>query len=153
MILTMNKTVLSIDFSDICKDYNTVYLDRDNPDRETTRCMRKVMEWTRELLTGLADTFGYTLYHLNAPQSAEIDDVAAKRFLFYSLEKGITVQCFTLDGAPRAYASVAAWEAANDTGVLIRNDEDGETLFLHVTEGSEPHRWLSETVERMLHHA
>lgn len=146
----MHKTVIQIDYSDICKDYNTVYLDRDNNDRETTACMQKVLAWTRALLSDIVDRFGYGIYYLNSAEAAEVSDVASKRFLFYSLEKGITVQNFVFQNAPVAYESLTSWEMDDEEGMLVHNDEDGEGIFIHLTEDSELHRWIVKTLEHLL---
>ncbi|MDQ7060323.1 MAG: hypothetical protein Q9M43_04060 [Sulfurimonas sp.] len=37
----MKKIGLIVDYSNICTDYNTAYLDRDNLDPDTSKCMKK----------------------------------------------------------------------------------------------------------------
>jgi len=139
------KTVgIGIDYSNICKDYNTAYLDRDNKDPDTSRCMNQVLTWTRGLLTDLCDRFGYGIYFLHSDAAVTIDDVASNRFLFYSLEKEITLQSFVAQKAYRPYGSLAAWEKEHGEGILIQNDEDGQSIYIFCEEGSDVHRWLTE---------
>ena len=85
---------IGIDYSNICKDYNTSYLDRDNTDPDTKKCMKKVMTWTKEFVSQLLEEFDYKLYNLSSTTPVKIDDVASKRFLFYSLEKEIVMQSY-----------------------------------------------------------
>ena len=88
----MKKIGIGIDYSNICKDYNTVYLDRDNKDPATSKCMNAVLSWTKEFVTELSKSFDYKIYNFNSFSLVTIDDIASKRFLFYSLEKEITLQ-------------------------------------------------------------
>lgn len=148
----MRHTVIQIDYSDICVDYNTVYLDRDNTDPETLGCMRKAMAWTRAFLEELAARFGFGFYYMNSGGAAAIDDIASRRFLFFSLEKGITVQHFVFRHAPAAFDSLQAWENGDEEGMLVHNDEDGEGIFLRLAEGSELHRWVRERLAALPSH-
>lgn len=143
----MNITGLGIDYSNICKEYNTAYLDRDNKDPETSKCMKQVLEWTKTFLSELLDAFGYRMHPLNSAAPVKIDEVASKRFLFYSLEKAITLQSFVAQKEPVAYESLTAWEKRGCDGVLIQNDEDGEGLYLFVNENSEALQWITEKLE------
>jgi len=143
----MKTTGIGIDYSNICRDYNTMYLDRDNKDPDTTRCMAQVLAWTRDFLTALAARFGYGIYRLNSPEPVGIDEVASKRFLFYSLEKEITLQSYVLGETYRAYANAAAWEAERTEGMLIQNDEEGAGVYLYVEADSELYRWVVDTLK------
>ena len=138
---------ISIDYSNICKDYNTAYLDRDNTDPATNRCMKQVIEWTRKFLADLMEHFNYNIYPLNSITAVKIEEVAAKRFLFYSLEKEITLQSFVLDKEHQAFENIASWEANNQTGLLIQNDKDGEGLYLYLKENSDLHYWINERLK------
>lgn len=142
------KTIgIGIDYSNICKDYNTAYLDRDNTDPATNKCMGQVLHWTKMFLSDLLEHFDYRLYPLNSTSVVKVDEVAAKRFLFYSLEKEITLQSFVIDQDHRGYDNATAWQRANSTGVLIQNDEEGEGLYLYLTENSDLHKWISNKLK------
>ena len=138
----MNKTGIGIDYSNICKNYNTAYLDRDNKDPETSKCMKSVVAWTHEFLSELCEHFGYKPFRLNSSVSVTIDEVASNRFLFFSLEKGITLQSYVIQKTYVEYDSLAAWESQSSEGVLIKNDEDGEGIYLYLTEDSQEHQWI-----------
>jgi hypothetical protein len=138
------KTIgIGIDYSNICKDYNTAYLDRDNKDPETSKCMRQVVAWTREFLSELTQHFGYKIYTLNSATSVEIDEVASNRFLFYSLEKEITLQSFAVQKESITYDNITAWVMDNNDGLVIQNDEDGEGIYLYLHENSELYQWVT----------
>jgi len=140
-------TGIGIDYSNICKDYNTAYLDRDNNDRATTGCMKQVMTWSSEFLEDMLAQFGYRLFPLNADVAVTVADVASKRFLFFSLEKEITLQSFVAQKEPKAYDTPADWAEHNRGGVLIQNDEDGEGIYLYIENDSEVHRWITVRLE------
>ncbi|MDX1296402.1 MAG: hypothetical protein R3302_09040 [Sulfurimonadaceae bacterium] len=137
----MKKTGIGIDYSNICKDYNTAYLDRDNKDPATSRCMKSVAAWTHGFLTELLEEFGYKVYRLNSSVSVTIDEVASNRFLFFSLEKGITLQSYVIEKEYTEYDSLSAWEEQSD-GILIKNDEDGEGIYFYLNENSDEHQWI-----------
>jgi len=143
----MNITGIGIDYSNICKEYNTSYLDRDNKDGATTRCMQQVLEWTRGFFSELAEHFGFEPHLLNDDVPVSMGEIASKRFLFYSLEKAITLQSFVMQKASKAYDSPAAWAAEGEQGVLIRNDEDGEGIYLYLAEGSAIQHWIMEKLK------
>lgn len=143
----MKKVGIGIDYSNICTDYNTAYLDRDNKDPDTAKCMRQVVSWTHNLLEAFLDHFGYHIFKPSTNVSVKLDEVAANRFLFYSLEKEITLQSFVLQKNYVAYNSLAAWEKQNSEGILISNDEDGEGIYLYFTENSAEHQWLLEKLK------
>ena len=143
----MGKIGIGIDYSNICKNYNTSYLDRDNKDPETTRCMREVLSWTKGFLTDFLESFGYNMYHLHSSSVVNIDDIASKRFLFYSLEKEITLQSYVLQKEFVEYASLSAWANENNEGILIHNDEDGEGIYLYLDENSKEHQWITEKLK------
>ncbi len=138
----MKKIGIGVDYSNICKDYNTFYLDRDNKDPATTKCMKQVLAWTTEFLTELLDTFGYKIFHLNSSVALNVSDVASKRFLFYSLEKEITLQSFLLAKEHKEYAGLAAWESDDSDNILVQNDEDGGSIYFFVNEGSKEYDWI-----------
>lgn len=133
---------IGIDYSNICKDYNTSYLDRDNTDPQTTRCMRQVLEWLKSFLQELTSHFDYSVYHLHTPHTVTIDEVASKRFLFYSLEKEITLQSFVVQKTFRPFASLAAWETQGSDSLLIQNDKDGEGIYFFAQEKTPLHDYL-----------
>jgi len=142
----MKKIGLGLDYSNICKDYNTVYLDRDNNDKETVACMTKVLRWFKPFLSELLDEFQYGIYRLNSDVLLELDDIVQKRFLFYSLEKAITVQSFILQKDPTSY-SIGQWAQSNEESLLIQNDEEGEGIFFYFNEGSKIHQWLLDKLK------
>ncbi len=143
----MNKITIGIDYSNICKNYNTAYLDRDNKDPETSKCMKAVVAWMHTFLAEISESFNYKLCPLNAADEVKIDDVASNRFLFFSLEKGITIQSFVLQSECIPYDNLNAWAGENEEGLLILNDEDGEGIYLYLTEGSNVHQWISEKLK------
>ena len=140
----MKKIGIGVDYSNICKDYNTVYLDRDNTDPATKKCMKSVMLWCSDFLSALLENFGYSLYNLSSAVEVTIDDVAAKRFLFYSLEKEITLQSYVIQKDYEEFAGLAAWEESADKSILVQNDADGGSIYFFVQEGSEEQRWIQE---------
>jgi len=140
----MNKIGIGIDFSNICKDYNTMYLDRDNTDKETIVCMTQVVEWLKALLNKMVETYNYGIYRLNQNTSVTTDDVAHRRFLFYSLEKEMLMQTFVVQSRPIAYDTATQWAENAQDGMLIQNDTEGEGLFLFVEAHSALHIWLLE---------
>lgn len=143
----MKKTGIGIDYSNICKDYNTMYLDRDNKDPDTTRCMEQVLAWMRGFLSELLERCGYSIYHLNSADPVKIDEVASKRFLFYSLEKEITLQSYVVGKDYVSYANAASWTLESDDGLLIQNDEEGEGVYLFFGEDSEVREWVLKSLE------
>jgi len=143
----MKKIGIGIDYSNICKDYNTSYLDRDNNDPGTSKCMKQVLAWTQGFLSELLENFGYKMYHLHSSTPVKIDDIASKRFLFYSLEKEITLQSYVIQKEYVEYDSLAAWEAENSEGILIQNDEDGEGVYLYLDENSSEHQWITDKLK------
>lgn len=140
----MKKVGIGVDYSNICKDYNTVYLDRDNTDPATKKCMKSVMLWSGDFLSALLDAFGYSLHNLSSSVGVSIDDVAAKRFLFYSLEKEITLQSYVIQKEYKEFAGLAQWEEEADESILVQNDADGGSIYFFVNEGSREHSWIIE---------
>ena len=65
---------LGIDYSNICKDYNTVYLDRDNTDRATINCMNNVTSWLNGFLSDLLKEFNYTIFKLTTSVNVKVDE-------------------------------------------------------------------------------
>jgi hypothetical protein len=143
----MNIIGIGIDYSNICKDYNTAYLDRDNKDPATKKCMGAVLEWSSGFLTRLTQKFGFNLYNLINDDAVAIKDVSSNRFLFYSLEKEITLQSFVADKSYKACSNDAEWKEQNKEGLLIKNDEEGEGIYLFCIENSELHEWLKEDLK------
>jgi hypothetical protein len=143
----MKKIGIGIDYSNICKDYNTAYLDRDNKDPQTSKCMKAVVGFTRELLSDLLESFEYNIYKLNSDVSVKIDEVASNRFLFYSLEKEITLQSYVIQKEYVEYGSLTVWENENNQGILIQNDEDGEGIYLYMDENSKEYHWLIDKLK------
>jgi len=143
----MKKIGLGLDYSNICKDYNTVYLDRDNDDPATMKCMRNVLAWLEALLGEITDTFDYKAYRLNHQPPVELSQIASKRFLFYSLEKEITLQSYILHNEPHHYTTLPGWEALSENSLLIKNDEEGEGLLFYFEENSKIHLWMVERLK------
>lgn len=143
----MKKVGIGIDYSNICQDYNTSYLDRDNTDPATKKCMKQVLTWSQTFLSDFLENFGYAMFHLHSSTSVKVDDIASKRFLFYSLEKEITLQSYVLQKEYVQYESLAAWELENTEGVLIQNDEDGEGIYLYFNENSREHQWITKRLK------
>lgn len=139
----MKKIGLSIDYSDICKDYNTSYLDRDNLDPATKKCMTQVLSWSKGFLSEILENFEYNLYNLSSTIPVKIVDVASKRFLFYSLEKEITLQSYVINKDYKEYDSLAAWESEDNESILIQNDEDGGCVYVFFNENSNVGPWIS----------
>lgn len=140
----MKKIGIVVDYSNICKDYNTVYLDRDNKDPATTKCMRQVLAWTESFVSELLGEFSYGIFNLSSDVKVELDDVASKRFLFYSLEKEITLQSFVFNTEHKKYEGLSAWEMDEEGGVLVQNDADGGCLTFYTSEGGAVLRWMKE---------
>ncbi|QSZ41052.1 hypothetical protein GJV85_02615 [Sulfurimonas aquatica] len=138
----MKKIGIGIDYSNICKDYNTSYLDRDNTDPATKKCMKQILTWSNEFLSDFMKSFEYKIYHLHSSTTVKIDEVASKRFLFYSLEKEITLQSYVLQKEYVEYDSLVSWQENNNEGILISNDEDGEGIFLYLAENSKEYQWI-----------
>lgn len=143
----MNKIGIGVDYSNICKDYNTSYLDRDNKDPATSKCMKQVLEWTKEFLSELIENFDYKMYQLHSETPLKIDDIASKRFLFYSLEKEIMLQDYILQKEYVQYDNSTAWAEQNNDSVLIQNDEDGSGLYFFMNESSTVYQWISNKLK------
>lgn len=143
----MKKIGIGIDYSNICKDYNTSYLDRDNKDPATTKCMKQVLTWTQGFLSDFLESFGYQIHHLHSATPVKIEDVASKRFLFYSLEKEITLQSYVIQKAYIEYESLSAWELESEEGILIQNEEDGGGIFLYFNENSSEQQWILDKLK------
>jgi hypothetical protein len=143
----MKKIGIGIDYSNICKDYNTVYLDRDNTDPATKKCMKQVMSWMHAFLTDILETFDYKIHNLSSETAVKVDDVASKRFLFYSLEKEITLQSYVLQPEYVYYDAIVAWEMDSNESILIQNDEDGGGVYLFFHENSKFHEWVKSKLK------
>jgi hypothetical protein len=140
----MKKLGIAVDYSNICKEYNTVYLDRDNKDPATSKCMKQVLSWTENFLSELLEHFSYKLFNLSSNVNVEIDDVASKRFLFYSLEKEITLQSYVVQKEYKEYVGLSAWEMEEGETLLIQNDADGGCLYFYTQENSKELMWMKE---------
>jgi hypothetical protein len=138
---------IGVDYSNICKDYNTAYLDRDNKDPATKKCMMSIVDWCSGFLTRLTEKFGYNLYNLINDDAVAIKEIASNRFLFYSLEKEIMLQSFVADKSYKVCNNDADWKVQNKEGLLIKNDEEGEGIYLLCIENSELHKWLKEDLK------
>jgi hypothetical protein len=143
----MKKVGIGVDYSNICKDYNTVYLDRDNTDPATKKCMKQVLTWSKEFLESLLAQFDYTIHNVSSNVSVNVDDLASKRFLFYSLEKEITLQSYVIQKEYVEYESLSTWELDNNDNILIQNDEDGEGIYLFFNENSKEHQWIVDRLK------
>lgn len=138
----MKKIGIGIDYSNICKDYNTVYLDRDNTDPATSKCMRQVLAWTKEFVSEVLENFKYNIYSLNSSISVNVDDIASKRFLFYSLEKEITLQSYVMQKEYVDYGVLSVWETESKDSILVQNDEDGGSIYFFANEDSKVLPWI-----------
>ena len=143
----MKKTGIGIDYSNICKDYNTVYLDRDNTDPATKKCMKQVLTWSKEFLSELLENVEGKLHNLSSSSPVQVDDVASKRFLFYSLEKEITLQSYVIQKEYVEYESLTAWELSDDDSILIQNDEDGRGIYFYCAENSNVLEWIKNRLQ------
>ncbi|MEA1982190.1 MAG: hypothetical protein U9N39_01495 [Campylobacterota bacterium] len=143
----MKKIGIGVDYSNICKDYNTAYLDRDNTDPATSKCMKQVLAWSHEFLSEFLMSFEYKLHNLSSSTLVKVEDVASKRFLFYSLEKEITLQSFVLFSDYKYYDNSSAWGIEENDGVLVQNDEDGGALYFFCNEGSPQHHWITQKLQ------
>ncbi len=140
----MKKIGLGLDYNNICKDYNTVYLDRDNNDPATVGCMKKVMDWFNQFLSELLETFEYKIYRINQVPSLPLKEIVQKRFFFYSLEKEMILLNFVLQKEDTVYDSLSSWAKNSENSLLIKNDEEGEGVYFYFNENSEMHKWLLE---------
>lgn len=143
----MKKIGIGIDYSNICKDYNTTYLDRDNTDPATAKCMKKVLTWSKGFLSELLEHFEYKLHNLSSDASVKVEDVASKRFLFYSLEKEIMLQSYVIYNEYKEYDNVAIWEKENNDSILVKNDEDGGSVYFYLYENSDAHKWIVDKLK------
>lgn len=109
--------------------------------------MKQVLTWTNGFLSELLEKFEYKMNALSSDNIVNVEDIASKRFLFYSLEKEITLQSYVLQKEYVQYESLAAWEKDNQNGVLIKNDEDGEGIYFYLIENSEVHQWIVDTLK------
>ena len=141
------KIGISVDYSNICKDYNTSYLDRDNLDPATKKCMKQVLLWSSEFLAELLEHFKFDLHNLSSQTPVKLSDVSSKRFLFYSLEKEITLQSYVLHNEYTQYDSLAAWESDDKDSIMIQNDEDGGCVYFFFNEGSKVGNWIRESLK------
>jgi len=135
---------IGLDHSNICTDYNTVYLDRDNNDPETLKCMTRVLQFYEAFFTALSKEFGYRLYRLNHDVILPQKEMVKKRFFFYSLEKEITMQTFLLQSESTIYTNIDAWSQETKHSLLIQNDEEGEGVYFYCEENSPVYVWLKE---------
>ncbi|MEN8303057.1 MAG: hypothetical protein ABFQ64_03165 [Campylobacterota bacterium] len=143
----MKKVGIGVDYSNICKDYNTSYLDRDNTDPATAKCMKQVLTWSKEFLSKLLDSFELKVHNLSSSTLVDVGDIASKRFLFYSLEKEITLQSYVLDREYRHYDNLAAWELAENDSIVVKNDEDGGAVYFFLNEDSPAHQWIKDNLK------
>lgn len=135
---------LGLDHSNICTDYNTVYLDRDNNDPATVKCMTKVLKFYEAFFSELTETFSYSLYRMSHEEKVAQKEMVKKRFFFYSLEKEITMQSFLLQAESKVYSTVDIWSQEENNSLLIQNDEEGEGIYFYCEENSPIHTWLKE---------
>lgn len=138
---------IGIDYSNICKDYNTAYLDRDNTDPATKKCMKQVLTWADDFLSELLKKFDYKFHNLSSSTLVSVDKVAAKRFLFYSLEKEITLQSYVIDKEYREYEGLADWELNKQNSLLIKNDEDGGAIYIFLDDESQEKEWIYDKLQ------
>lgn len=143
----MKKIGLGLDYNNICKDYNTVYLDRDNDDPATIACMKKILNWLDAFLSDMVKEFEYNIYRMNHKPALKLSEIVSKRFLFYSLEKELTAQTFILEKKNIHYNNLTEWAADSKESLLIQNDDEGEGIYFYVTENSKIHAWLLDTLK------
>ena len=143
----MSKIGIGIDYSNVCKNYNTMYLDRDNNDRATIACMSSILRWGNEFFSALLNHFGYQLYSFNGGNTVTLEEMISKRFLFYSLEKEITLQSFIVHNQSASYNNFSEWEMLSDNGIVVQNDEEGSGIYLYTDEGSAEHLWITEALK------
>jgi hypothetical protein len=143
----MKKIGIEIDYSNICKDYNTVYLDRDNVDPATKKCMKQVLTWTKKFLSELLESYKGQLHNLSSSTPVNVDDVASKRFLFYSLEKEIMLQSYVIQREYVEYESLSAWELDTNDSILIQNDENGGCISFYFDENSSVLEWIKNKLK------
>ncbi|CAA6825250.1 MAG: Unknown protein [uncultured Sulfurovum sp.] len=143
----MQKIGLGLDYNNICKDYNTVYLDRDNNDRETVKCMKSVMDWFNKFLSELMQTFDYGIYRMNQNVALELKEIVQKRFFFYSLEKEMIAQTFILQAEAKTFDSLAHWSKSRENTLLIKNDDEGEGIYFYFNENAEVHTWIEDKLK------
>ena len=139
----MGKIGIFIDYSNICTDYNTSYLDRDNLDPATSKCMKEVLMWTKGFLSEMLESFEGNLHNLCSSTSVKVDDIASKRFLFYSLEKEITLQSYVIQKEYVQYDNLSDWELKNDNSILVQNEEEGGGIYFFFNENSEVYSWIN----------
>ena len=138
---------IGIDYSNICKDYNTVYLDRDNLDPATSKCMKQVLAWSNAFLSELLEHLECRLHNLSSSTTVKVEDVSSKRFLFYSLEKEITLQSYVIAKEYTHYDGLASWEQNNNNSILVKNDEDGGSIYFFVNEESPAYQWIKDSLK------
>ena len=138
---------IGIDYSNICKNYNTMYLDRDNTDFETKNCMKSVVSWLDQFLEQLTKEFNFNIYKFNSDAVVNIDEVASNRFLFFSLEKGITLQDYIVQKEYVQYNDLSFWAQKDEEGLLIKNDEEGEGIYFYTNQDSQLHQWILDKLQ------
>ena len=138
---------LGLDYNNICKDYNTVYLDRDNDDPQTVKCMKKILAWLDGFLGEMVEEFEYKIYRMNHESTLNLSEIVSKRFLFYSLEKALTAQTFIFEKAYTPYSNLAQWAANSKESLLVQNDDEGEGMYFYVAENSDIHAWLLDKLK------
>ena len=109
--------------------------------------MKQVLSWTKEFLSDLLESYEGQLHNLSSSTPVTIDDVASKRFLFYSLEKEITLQSYVIQKEYVEYESLAAWESDNNDSILVQNDEDGGCIYVYFNENSSVLDWIKNKLE------
>ncbi len=138
----MNKIGLGLDYNNICKEYNTVYLDRDNTDPATVACMSKILKYFDEFFLDLMQNFDYQLYRINQNKPLPLKEMVKKRFFFYSLEKEIMAQTFIFQKEAIAYDSLEHWSKSEEDTLLVKNDDEGEGVYFYLNENSQVHQWI-----------
>lgn len=135
---------IGLDHSNICTDYNTVYLDRDNNDPATVKCMTAVLKFYEVFFAELSTEFGFKLYRMNHDTLLPQKEMVKKRFFFYSLEKEITMQTFLLQKESKIYNTIESWSQEAENSLMIQNDEEGEAVYFYCEENSPIHEWIKE---------
>lgn len=109
--------------------------------------MRQVLAWTEGFVGALLEAFDYKIFNLSSDVKVDIDDVASKRFLFYSLEKEITLQSYVFNKEYKKYEGAASWEMDETGGVLVQNDPDGGCLTFYTSLNAAELIWMREQLK------
>lgn len=110
---------------DLFRDGTDTYPYLENNDTETKSCKLKIKMWLKVFLQEIK-RLGYVYaYSIENRKTIKIDDLIHQdEFLFYSYEKGTSVDFFILNKYETIYNSRDDWEQ-DPQGILLMNDHDG----------------------------